>query len=98
MALNVKQISNFSDEFKNAEVKNDYIELELGNVIKLGYTCEDKGIEYPIYLKIDKVYEKIQIGKTGIFEISTDVGITAIKVHKDIHFTIDYIVDGENTN
>ena len=95
MALNIKQYSNFSDKVKNGTVTDGYIELELGNVIKFGYTCEEKGMEYPIYLKMNGVYEKFKIGKTNIFEISTDVGITHVKVPVNIKFTVDYITKGE---
>ena len=93
MALNIKQITNFSEITNNIESIDGYKELELGNVIKFGYICEQKGISFPIYLKMDGEYEEIHIGKTGMFEISTNVGITAIKVPDKISFTIDYICD-----
>lgn len=93
MALNIKQITNSSQIVKNTLPVNGYKELELGNVIKFGYICEQKGISFPIYLKIDNIYEEIRIGKTGMFEISTNVGITAIKVPDKISFSIDYICD-----
>ena len=95
MALNIKQYTNFSDEVKNGTVTDDYVELKLGNVVKFGYTCEEKGTIYPIYLKMNGVYEKFKIGKTCIFEIASDVGITHVKVPSGIKFTIDYITKGE---
>ena len=95
MALNIKQITNFSKVIQDAEVVDNYIELDLGQVVKFGYICEAKGIIHPIYLKIDGEYVKFQMGKTGMFEIATDVAITDIKVPAGISFTIDYIVKGE---
>ena len=96
MALNIKQLTNFSKIVEDAPVGDDnYIELDLGQVVKFGYICEMKGIIHPIYLKIDGEYVKFQIGKTGMFEIATDVEITGIKVPAGISFTIDYIVKGE---
>lgn len=91
MALNIKQYSNFSEEVQNATPIDGYIELDLGYAIKFGYTCEEKGIIYPIYLKMNGIYTKFKVGKTGIFEISTDVGIEGIKVPEGIKFTVDYV-------
>lgn len=95
MALNIKQITNFSNIIQEAEVVDNYIELDLGHVVKFGYICETKGLQFPIYLKIDGGYVKFKIGKTGMFEINTDIDITGIKVPSGISFTIDYIVKGE---
>ena len=95
MALNIKQITNFSEIVQNAEVVDGYFELDLGQVVKFGYICEAKGIIRPIQLKMNGKYEKFMLGKTGIFEISTDVGITGIRVPTGISFTIDYITKGE---
>lgn len=95
MALNIKQITNFSEIVKNTEVIDNYIELDLGNVVKFGYICETKGLQFPIYLKIDGDYVEFKMGKTGMFEINTDIDITGIKVPSGISFTIDYIVKGE---
>lgn len=95
MALNIKQITNFSKVVQEAEVIDNYFELDLGQVVKFGYICEIKGIIHPIYLKMDGEYVQFNMGKTGIFEITTDVEITGIKVPVGISFTIDYIVKGE---
>lgn len=95
MALNIKQITNFSNIVQEAEIVDNYIELDLGHVVKFGYICETKGLHFPIYLKIDNDYVEFKIGKTGMFEINTDVDITGIKVPNGISFTIDYIVKGE---
>ena len=91
MALDIKQVSNFSDEVQKAISTDGYIELNLGHAIKFGYICEEKGIEFPIYLKMNGKYEKVKIGKTCTFEISNDVGITHIKVPEGINFTVDYV-------
>ena len=95
MALNIKQITNFSSIIREAEVVDNYIELDLGHVVKFGYICETKGLQFPIYLKIDGDYVEFKMGKTGMFEINTDIDITGIKVPHGISFTIDYITRGE---
>ena len=57
MALNIKQLTNFSKIVEDTPVGDDnYIELDLGRVVKFGYICEMKGIIHPIYLKIDGEY------------------------------------------
>ena len=99
MALNIKQITNFSNTIKTApieEINNKkYYVLELGEVVKFGYVCEREGLHFPIYLKMNNEFKKIFVGKTGIFEITEDVSITGIKVPLGISFTIDYVVKGE---
>ena len=40
---------------------------------KLGYTCEPKGIDYPIILTSNGKTSTIHIGKTGMFEISPEI-------------------------
>lgn len=37
-------------------------------IIKLGYVCEPKGIDYPIVIKTGGQSRMIYIGKTGMFE------------------------------
>ena len=95
MALNIKQITNFSNIIQEAKVVDNYIELDLGHVVKFGYICETKGLQFPIYLKIDDEYIEFKMGKTGMFEINTDIDITGIKVPYGISFTIDYVTRGE---
>ena len=96
MALNIKQISNLSDAYKNALVKEidgqDYKTIDLEKTIKIGYMCEPKAMILPIYLKIDGEYKKFQIGKTRIFEVS-DVEISGVRIPNGIKFTFDYICD-----
>ena len=99
MALNIKQITNFSDVIKNAPKEKidgkEYYVLNLGHVVKFGYICEQKGLHFPIYLKMDNDFVKFNIGKTGMLEVASDVGITGIKVPKKVSFTVDYVIDGE---
>ena len=96
MAYNIKQINKFSDEVLNADVdENGYITLEIPNIVKFGYICEDKGIGLPIFLKIDGKYQKFEIGKTGMYEAS-DIDVDGIKIpignDKDFNFTFDYVI------
>ena len=95
MAYDIKQITNFSEEVKNAEVNEEgYITLEIANIVKFGYICEDRGIGLPIYLKIDDKYQKFEIGKTGMYEAS-NVNVNGIMIpvgkDKDFIFTFDYV-------
>ena len=92
MALNIKQITNFSPIIQDSKIVDNYYELELGNVKHFGYICEAKGIGLPIYLKTNGSFKPFLIGKTGVFEITVDTGITGIKVPAGISFTIDYII------
>ena len=96
MALNIKQITHLSDEYKNGNTIQiddlEYSELELGKIVKFGYMCEPKAMVFPIYLKIDGEYKKFQIGKTRILEAS-EIEISGIRVPKGIEFTLDYICD-----
>lgn len=103
MAYNIKQINNFSKEVKDAPVdENGYITLEIPNIVKFGYICEDRGIGLPIYVSNTPSngenktnFKEIEIGKTGMYEAS-DVLINGIKipcgVEKDFNFTFDYVV------
>ena len=108
MAYNIKQITNFSKEVKNANVdENGYITLEIPNIVKFGYICENRGIGLPIYIsntpfdnngnaKPNELnFQKIEIGKTGMYEAS-DVLINGIKIpcgeEKDFNFTFDYVI------
>lgn len=98
MAYNIKQITNFSEEVKNAVVdENGYITLEIPNIVKFGYICENRGIGLPIYLKINGEYQKFEIGKTGMYEAS-DIDVDGIKIpigkdkDKDFNFTFDYVI------
>lgn len=117
----IQQVTNFSDVVKNAPVTshviNDknvlYATLNAGDLtrngsalIKLGYTCEPKGSQYPIYLMVQNSYKEIWIGITGMFEIQPELfknindesaedielipHVTAIQVPKDIVFKLDY--------
>lgn len=92
MALNIKQICPMSSIYKNAPVEDGYRTIEINNIIKLGYMCEEKAQDLPIYLKINGTYEKFYIGKTRIFEVS-NVNISGIKLPDNIYFTLDYICE-----
>lgn len=45
------------------------------NIPKLGYCCEPKAIQYPIFLTINGQEEEFQIGKTGMFEMQPETWI-----------------------
>lgn len=117
----IQQVTNFSDVVKNAPVTSRVIDeknvlyytLQAGDLtrngsalLKLGYTCEPKGSQYPIYLMVQNSYKEIWIGITGMFEIQPEIfknineesvedielipRVTAIQVPKDIVFKLDY--------
>ena len=84
---NIKQITNYdisgyptinySITFPNGDVKTvPYITaLDGSQIVKLGYCCEPKGIELPIYIKTNdgKGYREIQVGKTGMYEMQPEL-------------------------
>ena len=84
---NIKQITNYdisgyptvnySIAFPNGDVKTvPYITaLDGSQIVKLGYCCEPKGIELPIYIRTNdgKGYREIQIGKTGMYEMQPEL-------------------------
>ena len=84
---NIKQITNYdisgyptvnySINFPNGDVKTvPYITaLDGSQIVKLGYCCEPKGIELPIYIKTNdgKGYREIQVGKTGMYEMQPEL-------------------------
>ena len=74
-------------------------------IFKMGYCCEVKGINYPIFLTVNNIEHEFQIGKTGMFEFQpetwkdinvseeeyeTNIKVTQILVPKDIKFVLDY--------
>ena len=74
-------------------------------IFKMGYCCEVKGINYPIFLTVNNIEHEFQIGKTGMFEFQpetwkdinvseeeyeTNITVTQILVPKDIKFVLDY--------
>lgn len=75
-------------------------------IFKLGYCCEPKGIDYPIFIKVNGNYEKIVLGKNCIYETqpekwrdvnkrekedkNAEVTIDAVMVPAGIDFTLDY--------
>lgn len=74
---------------------------------KVGYVCEPKGIDYPIFLTTGNQSRRIQLGKTGMFETMPETfmninddeaeeqdctpNITEIMVPADISFKLDYV-------
>lgn len=75
------------------------------SIAKLGYCCEQRGIDFPIFLQINGSWEEIQIGKEGMYEMQPEtyldensddgyktstVRVTAVQVPDDIRFTLDY--------
>ena len=77
-----------------------------GEITKMGYCCEVKGIAYPIFLTINGIETEFQIGKTGMFEFQDEtwknvnvsetdeyiaqVTATEVKVPVNIKFVLDY--------
>ena len=77
-----------------------------GEITKMGYCCEVKGIAYPIFLTINGNETEFQIGKTGMLEFQdetwknvnvsetdeylAEVTCTEVKVPVDIKFVLDY--------
>lgn len=87
----------------------DYkLALDGVNILKLGYCCEPKGVDYPIYLQMNGSYQEFKVGKNGMYEMqpeewknvniqdpvekTTDVLITGVRVPAGIEFTLDYVV------
>lgn len=92
---------------KTYKVINDKNLLQESNkVVKFGYCCEVKGINYPIFLTINNVEKEFKIGKTGMFEFQPEdwknindpeeeeaeikIYTNIIKVPSDIKFVLDY--------
>ena len=77
-------------------------------LVKLGYICEPNAIGIPIYIKFQDMAstKKINIGKTGMFEIQTEelineetgkveilnFYIDEIKIPVGFKFSLDYII------
>lgn len=93
----------------NEVVTVDYkLALDGVNILKLGYCCEPKGVDYPIYLQMNGSYQEFKVGKNGMYEMqpeewknvniqdpvekTTDVLITGVRVPAGIEFTLDYVV------
>lgn len=53
-SYNIKQFTNYSDMTK-IPTENGYYRLEkVGDIVKLGYTCENKGLNIPIYITFNE--------------------------------------------
>ena len=84
----IKQITNYDilnngtitktvrvggDKGYDRTVTYKIISFALPGVIKLGYCCEPKAIQYPIFLRaISENAKEFQIGKSGMFEIQSE--------------------------
>lgn len=93
----------------NTDVTVDYKTAVDGvNILKMGYCCEPKGIDYPIYLQMNGSYKEFKVGRDGMYEMqpenwqnvnlsdptekTTDIIITGVRVPANIEFTLDYVV------
>lgn len=85
--MNISQITNFDladrqpDTTKSITFPGDEEPTTVGyitwnpraTIIKLGYVCEPKGINYPISLKVNGDFKNFNLGKTGMFEIQPEI-------------------------
>lgn len=98
-----------TNEFETRPSNRKYIPaIEDARIIKFSYCCEESGIIYPIFLKINGAWKAITIGKTCIYEVqpenfkdindedaedeNTNVIITDVLVPEGVSFSIDYAV------
>lgn len=99
-----------NSEYKTAEyaiLTESDLTFNSAPINKLGYVCESRGIDYPIYFMIQDELKEIYLGKTGIYEVQTEEfyninetepetfecvpEITTIHVPKDVVFKLDYV-------
>lgn len=69
-------------------ITNEYVSQKIE---KLGYCCEPKAFAYPIFLTLEGYGEKkIEIGKTGMFEVQPEdqINIENIGTEEDITIKI----------
>ena len=62
-------------KYENKEYKILTATNLIGNsipIVKLGYICEPKGKDYPIYLVSNGEEKEFYLGKTGMFEIQPE--------------------------
>lgn len=91
--LNYKQITHYD----LPTTASDYVEILVNvDLMSFGYCCPVAYIDKPIYLNLNGAYNKIEIGKTGMYELHSDtmdkiLDIYGVKVPKDVPFTVDYI-------
>lgn len=78
-----------------------------GEVTKMGYICESRGIGLPIFITANNVEKKFVIGKTGILELQPEgeviIQISQVKIPMKktgednfipLEWKLDYIVAG----
>lgn len=85
--MNIKQYTNFDVANFNTATKTVRVGGDLGEdrevqykiitfspgIIKFGYCCEPKALQYPIFIQTtDQSLKEFQIGKTGMFEIQPE--------------------------
>ncbi len=101
---NIKQFTNYSD-ITNIKVEDGYYCLEVGDTVKLGYACENKGLNNPIYITFNENItdresaNKIIPPKSGLYEFQIEnylegEAVPLVKrvwVPVGIKFTLDYV-------
>lgn len=100
---NLKQYSNISlpKEIKIEEINNHnyyvFTSSPDKNIIKIGYCCETRGTDYPIYidereypLSIDGIYEMYSKNNDDIIKVKE------IKIPSGFIFTLDIVEEDEN--
>jgi len=104
---NLKQITNFDvldapsiveEIIIGGETINyNYKQITLiGNITKLGYCCEVKGIGYPIFLTFNNTSKKkFEIGKTGMFEFQEEQWKNINDIESEEQTAIVYCIEVE---
>lgn len=103
-SYNIKQFTNY--DIKEKDIVNGYCCLE-GDIIKLGYSCENKGLKIPIYITSNKNISNTDMEKSaneifpkkGLYEFQIEnylEGEAVPLVQKvwlpaGIKFTLDYV-------
>ena len=103
---NIKQITNYdisgyptvnySITFPNGDVKTvPYITaLDGSQIVKLGYCCEPKGIDYPIYLTIKgQGTLPFKVGRDGMYEMQSE-DWKNVNIQDSMNKTTDIIITG----
>lgn len=107
-SYNIKQFTNYDIKDTDATTPENgyrYYCLGVEDTVKLGYTCENKGLNIPIYITFDKNIEnikdtnKIIPPKSGLYEFQIENYLEgeAVPLVKKvwlpvgIKFTLDYV-------
>lgn len=103
----LEKTSGGMSEIKMVNSDKKYIvAVDSKKIVKLGYCCENAGIIYPIFLKVNGTYKPFMPSKEGIYEIQpetfSDINnedeepitispiITSVMVPADIKFVLDF--------